>query len=48
MKQGDTRMSDPPTFGRYAEIPVTPGQSSPPEREITVLAGPAGSPGLAR
>jgi hypothetical protein len=48
MKQGDTRMSDAPTFGRYAEIPVTPGQSPPSEREITVLAVPAGSPGLAR
>jgi len=48
MKQGDTRMNDAPTFGRDAEIPVTRNQSTLSEREITVLAVPAGSPGLAR
>jgi hypothetical protein len=36
-------MSDAPTFGRYAEVPV-----DRMTREMNFFAVPAGSPGLAR
>jgi len=49
--EGDTRMSNAPTFGRYAEIPVD--RMTPEQREgyrflVDSYAVPAGSPGLAR
>jgi hypothetical protein len=38
-------MSDAPTFGRYAELPV---DRMTPEQRVNSYAVPAGTPGLAR